>query len=196
SGDRNAPLPRGDPAADGGGGALRKGPDPDGRPGDRAGGCDRGTGGGGVAHHHRARSDEPVVRRPGGTRGRAGRPWLHAVRGPGRPGGRGDGRPAGPVFVPLEPSPWGGAGGRSLDAGGVTAAAGGRRRAPAWVDKRRQRAGRGARRGEAALRERAPGGLGRVPGPPRRGDRGTPAGMTAPADDELWSAIGDPSRRR
>jgi ArsR family transcriptional regulator, cadmium/lead-responsive transcriptional repressor len=27
-------------------------------------------------------------------------------------------------------------------------------------------------------------------------DRETPAGMTAQADDELWSAIGDPSRRQ
>ena len=49
---------------------------------------------------------------------------------------------------------------------------------------------------KAALRRRAPGGLGRVPGPPRQRARGAPIGMTAQTDDELWSAIGDPSRRR
>src|SRR5580692_3042261 len=31
---------------------------------------------------------------------------------------------------------------------------------------------------------------------PGRRPRGAPAGMTTPVDDELWSAIGDPSRRR
>ena len=38
--------------------------------------------------------------------------------------------------------------------------------------------------------------LGRVPGPPRHVAREAPAAMTAQADDELWSAIADPSRRR
>src|ERR1700758_3990172 len=52
-----------------------------------------------------------------------------------------------------------------------------------------------ARRGEGALCRRAPGGLGRVPGSPRHFASETPIGMTAQTDDELWSAIADPSRR-
>src|SRR5260370_22239038 len=176
-------------------GAFRKGAGTDAGPHDRAGGCDRGTGGGGVAHHHRARPDEPVVRRPGGTRGRTRRSWLHAVRGPGRPGRRGDGRSAGPLLIPLELPPRGGAGGRQLDAGGVHADARGRRADPSSRGRKRPRAARLARRGEAALYRRAPGGLGRVPGPPGRRARGLIT-MTAQTDDELWSAIADPSRRR
>ena len=83
-----------------------------------------------------------------------------------------------------------------LDARRVHADARRRRADPSASDRKRPRAARLARRGEAALCRRAPGGLGRVPGPPRRRARGAPAGMTAQVDDELWSAIGDPSRRR
>ena len=39
-------------------------------------------------------------------------------------------------------------------------------------------------------------GWGRVPGPPGHAPRETVTGMTTQADDELWSAIGDPSRRQ
>src|SRR5262249_57394200 len=108
----------------------------------------------------------------------------------------GDGRSADLLLLPLEPPPRGGASGGQLDARGVHADTRGRRADPPSRDRKRPRAARLARHGEAALRERAPGRLGRVPGPPRHVARGTPAGMTVPADDELWSAIGDPSRRR
>src|ERR1700689_4029338 len=53
-----------------------------------------------------------------------------------------------------------------------------------------------ARSREAALCRRAPAWLGRLPGPADcRGCR-TPTGMTEQPDDELWSAVADPSRRR
>src|SRR5712691_4786860 len=176
--------------------ALRQGADTDARPHDRAGGSDRGAGGGGVAHHHRARSDEPVVRRPGRARRRAGRSWLHGVRGPGRPGRRGDCRSADALLIPLEPPPRGGACGRQLDARRVHADTRGRRADASSRGRKRPRAARLARRGERALCRRAPGRLGRVPGSPRHVARETPTGMTAQTDDELWSAIADPSRRR
>jgi DNA-binding transcriptional ArsR family regulator len=67
---------------------------------------------------------------------------------------------------------------------------------PVFECRKRPRAARLARRGEAALCRRAPGRVGRVPGPPRQRAREAPIGMTAQADDELWSAIADPSRRR
>src|SRR6202034_3146013 len=38
--------------------------------------------------------------------------------------------------------------------------------------------------------------LGRIPRTSDQRARGAPIGMTKRADDELWSAIGDPSRRR
>src|ERR1019366_4178776 len=161
-----------------------------------AGGCDRGAGGCGVAHHHRACSDEPVVRRPGGTGGGTRRSWLHAVRGPGRPGRRGDGRSTDSLLIPLEPSPRGGTSDWQLDARRVHADAGRQRADPASSVRKRPRAARLARRGERTLCRRAPRRLGRVPGPPRHVARETPVGMMTQADDELWSAIADPSRRR
>ena len=72
----------------------------------------------------------------------------------------------------------------------------GERADPSPGDRKRPRAARLARRGKAALCRRAPGRLGRVPGPPRRRAREAAAAMTAQVDDELWSAIADPSRRR
>jgi ArsR family transcriptional regulator, cadmium/lead-responsive transcriptional repressor len=38
--------------------------------------------------------------------------------------------------------------------------------------------------------------MGRVPGPPRHAGREALTGVTAQTDDELWSAIADPSRRQ
>src|ERR1019366_339167 len=122
--------------------------------------------------------------------------WLYAVRRSGRPRRRGDGRPAGSLLVPLEPSPRGGTSGRQLDAGGVHADARGRRADPAPGVRKRPRTARLARRGETALRRRAPGRLGRVPGPPRQRARKARFGMMMQPDDGLWSAIADPSRRR
>ena len=72
----------------------------------------------------------------------------------------------------------------------------GERADPSSGVRKRPRAARLARRGERTLCRRAPGRLGRVPGPPRPDTREAPIGMTAQADDELWSAIADPSRRR
>ena len=89
-----------------------------------------------------------------------------------------------------------GTGARQLDAGGVHAHARRQRADPPSGNRKRPRAARLARRGEAAVCRRAPGRLGRVPGPPGQRAREAPSGMTAQADDELWSAIGDPSRRR
>src|SRR6202034_248372 len=111
-------------------------------------------------------------------------------------GGRRDGRSADSLLVPLELSPRGGTSDRQLDARRVHADAGRQRADPSSSVRKRPRAARLARRGEATLRRRALGRLGRVPGPPRPHPREAPSGMTAQADDELWSAIAAPSRRR
>ena len=108
-----------------------------------------------------------------------------------------DGRSADSLLVPLEPSPRGGAVAGNSMLVEFTLTPEGDERTRLRVVESGHELLRLARRGEAALRRRAPGGLGRVPGPPRHAAREAPSrGMTAQADDELWSAIADPSRRQ
>ena len=84
-----------------------------------------------------------------------------------------------------------------LDARGVHADTGRQRADPCFGYPKAARAcaGTGPTR-RAALCRRAPGRLDRVPGPSRQRARGASVRMTAPTEDELWSAIADPSRRR